>query len=116
MRNFGAADRMTKIMERFGMQEGEELEHPWLNRSVETAQKRVEQRNYLQPQADAGIRRRDEQAARGRLRPRNEAIETEDPRRLDLRGHRRGRAGKGEQRFSRSDEGTSRTTPGCSTG
>jgi len=46
MRNFGAADRMTKIMERFGMQEGEELQHPWLNRSVETAQKRVEQRNY----------------------------------------------------------------------
>jgi preprotein translocase subunit SecA len=47
MRNFGAADRMTKIMETFGMQEGEELEHPWLNKSVETAQKRVEQRNYL---------------------------------------------------------------------
>jgi preprotein translocase subunit SecA len=46
MRNFGAADRMTKIMERFGMEEGEELQHPWLNRSVETAQKRVEQRNY----------------------------------------------------------------------
>ncbi|MFM8684269.1 MAG: preprotein translocase subunit SecA, partial [Chthoniobacterales bacterium] len=34
MRNFGAADRMTKIMERFGMEEGEELEHPWLNKSV----------------------------------------------------------------------------------
>lgn len=47
MRNFGAADRMTRIMERFGMEEGQELEHPWLNRSVETAQKRVEQRNYL---------------------------------------------------------------------
>ena len=47
MRNFGAADRMTKIMETFGMKEGEELEHPWLNKSVETAQKRVEQRNYL---------------------------------------------------------------------
>ncbi len=47
MRNFGAADRMTKIMERFGLEEGQELEHPWLNRSVETAQKRVEQRNYL---------------------------------------------------------------------
>ncbi len=47
MRNFGAADRMTKIMETFGMKEGEELEHPWLNKSVETAQKRVEQRNYM---------------------------------------------------------------------
>jgi len=47
MRNFGAADRMTRIMERFGLEEGQELEHRWLNRSVETAQKRVEQRNYL---------------------------------------------------------------------
>jgi preprotein translocase subunit SecA len=47
MRNFGASDRMTKIMETFGLKEGEELEHPWLNRSVETAQKRVEQRNYM---------------------------------------------------------------------
>ncbi len=47
MRNFGAADRMTRMMERFGLQEGEALEHPWLNKSVETAQKRVEQRNYL---------------------------------------------------------------------
>jgi preprotein translocase subunit SecA len=46
MRNFGASERMTKIMETFGMKEGEELEHPWLNRSVETAQKRVESRNY----------------------------------------------------------------------
>jgi preprotein translocase subunit SecA len=46
MRNFGAADRMTKIMERFKLEEGQELQHPWLNRSVETAQKRVEQRNY----------------------------------------------------------------------
>ena len=48
MRNFGAADRMTRIMERFGLEEGQELEHAWLNKSVETAQKRVEQRNYLQ--------------------------------------------------------------------
>ena len=35
MRNFGASDRMTKIMETFGMKEGEELEHPWRNKSVE---------------------------------------------------------------------------------
>ena len=47
MRNFGASNRMTKIMETFGLKEGEELEHPWLNKSVETAQKRVEQRDYM---------------------------------------------------------------------
>jgi len=47
MRNFGASERMTRMMERFGMKEGEELQHPLLNRSVETAQKRVESRNYM---------------------------------------------------------------------
>lgn len=46
MRNFAAADRLTNMMQRFGMEDGEALEHKWLNRSVETAQKRVEQRNY----------------------------------------------------------------------
>ena len=38
---------MTNMMERLGMEDGEALEHKWLNRSVETAQKRVEQRNYV---------------------------------------------------------------------
>ena len=47
MMKFGAAERMTSIMERFGMEEGEELQHPWLNKSVETAQKRVEQQHYV---------------------------------------------------------------------
>ncbi len=46
MMQFGAADRMTKMMERFGLEDGQELEHPWLNKSVENAQKKVEQRNY----------------------------------------------------------------------
>ena len=46
MMNFGAAERMTKLMERMGLEDGQELEHPWLNKSVESAQKRVEQRNY----------------------------------------------------------------------
>ncbi len=47
MMQFGAAEKMTKMMERFGLEEGQELEHPWLNKSVENAQKKVEQRNYL---------------------------------------------------------------------
>ena len=46
MRNFGAADKMTTMMEKFGLKEGEELSHSWLNKSVQSAQKRVEQRNY----------------------------------------------------------------------
>ena len=47
MRNFGAAERMTKMMERLGVADGEALEHSFLNKSVESAQKRVEQRNYM---------------------------------------------------------------------
>ena len=45
MRLFGS-DRISGIMERLGIQEGEVLEHPWLNRSIETAQRRVEQQNF----------------------------------------------------------------------
>src|SRR5207249_5260512 len=33
-------------MEKMGLEEGQELEHPWLNRSIEQAQKRVEQHNF----------------------------------------------------------------------
>ncbi len=45
MRLFGS-DRISSIMERLGIEEGEVLEHPWLNRSIETAQRRVEQQNF----------------------------------------------------------------------
>jgi preprotein translocase subunit SecA len=82
MRNFGASERMTSMMERFGLKDGEELEHPWLNKSVETAQKRVEQRNYL-------IRKRtlDFDDVMNKQREvvyalRNETLETSEPRKL----------------------------------
>ncbi len=45
MRLFGS-DRIVKIFERFGIEEGEELQHPFLNRSIETAQRRVEQQHF----------------------------------------------------------------------
>jgi preprotein translocase subunit SecA len=41
-----AGDRLDSIMKSFGVAEGEAISHPWLNRAVETAQKRVEARNY----------------------------------------------------------------------
>ncbi len=46
MRHFGDSRRISGMMTKLGMADDEELEHPWLNKSVETAQKRVEQRNY----------------------------------------------------------------------
>jgi preprotein translocase subunit SecA len=45
MRLFGS-DRIANIMSRLGLEEGQQLEHKWLNRSIETAQRRVEQQNY----------------------------------------------------------------------
>jgi preprotein translocase subunit SecA len=45
MRLFLQGNLASRLMEG-SMQEGEELEHPWLNRSIESAQKKVEQQNY----------------------------------------------------------------------
>jgi preprotein translocase subunit SecA len=45
MRLFGS-DRIGKIMERVGLEEGQELEHPMLNHSIGSAQKRVEGHNF----------------------------------------------------------------------
>ena len=45
MRLFGS-DRIVKIFDRFGLEEGDELQHPWLNKSIETAQRRVEQHHF----------------------------------------------------------------------
>ncbi len=45
MRLFGG-ERMKKIMSRVGMVPGEPINHPWLNKSIEKAQKKVEERNF----------------------------------------------------------------------
>ena len=45
MRLFGS-DKIVKYMEKMGLEEGQELEHPLLNRSIEQAQKRVEGHNF----------------------------------------------------------------------
>jgi preprotein translocase subunit SecA len=45
MRIFGG-DRIQTMMERLGMQEGEVIEHKWLSRAIENAQKRVEGHNF----------------------------------------------------------------------
>jgi preprotein translocase subunit SecA len=45
MRLFGS-DRIVKYMEKMGLEENQELEHPLLNRSIGQAQKRVEQHNF----------------------------------------------------------------------
>jgi len=47
MRNFGDSRRLGGLMTKLGMKDDEELQHPWLNKSVESAQRRVEERNYV---------------------------------------------------------------------
>ncbi len=44
MRIFGSG--MEKMLKRFGIQADESIEHPWFTKAVETAQKKVEQRNF----------------------------------------------------------------------
>ena len=45
MRIFGS-ERISGLMERMGMQEGEVIEHKWLSKAIENAQKRVEGHNF----------------------------------------------------------------------
>ena len=41
-----AADRVAAIMDRLNMAEGEAIEHPWVTRAIENAQRKVEARNF----------------------------------------------------------------------
>jgi preprotein translocase subunit SecA len=41
-----ASDRMASIMQRLGMEEGESIEHPWVSRAIENAQRKVEGHNF----------------------------------------------------------------------
>jgi preprotein translocase subunit SecA len=45
MRLFGG-DNIKSLMSKIGMESGEPIYHPWLNKSIEKAQKRVEERNF----------------------------------------------------------------------
>ena len=41
-----AADRVKSIMERVGIQKGEAIEHAWVTKAIENAQRKVEAHNY----------------------------------------------------------------------
>jgi preprotein translocase subunit SecA len=45
MRIFGS-DRMDAMLKRLGLQEGEAIVHPWINKALEKAQQKVEARNF----------------------------------------------------------------------
>ena len=41
-----ASDRVAALMQKLGMGNGEAIEHPWVTRSIENAQRKVENRNF----------------------------------------------------------------------
>lgn len=41
-----ASERMAGMMKKLGMERGEAIEHPWLSRAIENAQRKVEGRNF----------------------------------------------------------------------
>lgn len=45
LRIFGT-DRMDSVLGRLGLEEGEAIVHPWINKALERAQKKVEARNF----------------------------------------------------------------------
>ncbi len=45
LRIFGS-DRVAGLMQKLGMQPGEAIEHPWVSRAIENAQRKVESRNF----------------------------------------------------------------------
>ena len=45
MRIFGS-ERIDSMLQRLGLEEGEAIVHPWINKAIEKAQKKVEERNF----------------------------------------------------------------------
>ncbi|MEE9412994.1 MAG: preprotein translocase subunit SecA [Methylococcales bacterium] len=41
-----ASERVAVMMQKLGMEEGEAIEHPWVTRAIENAQRKVEGRNF----------------------------------------------------------------------
>ncbi len=41
-----ASDRVGSLMQKLGMEEGEAIEHPWVTKAIENAQRKVEGRNF----------------------------------------------------------------------
>jgi preprotein translocase subunit SecA len=41
-----ASEKVTNMMKKLGMEKGEAIEHPWVSRAIENAQRKVEGRNF----------------------------------------------------------------------
>ena len=45
MRIFGS-EKLDSMLQKFGLEEGEAIVHPWVNKALEKAQQKVEARNF----------------------------------------------------------------------
>ena len=45
MRIFGS-DKLDSVLKTLGLSEGESIQHPWITKALERAQKKVEARNF----------------------------------------------------------------------
>ena len=41
-----ASEKVRGLMQKLGMQEGESIEHPWVSKAIENAQRKVEAHNF----------------------------------------------------------------------
>jgi len=77
-----ASERVSNLMQKLGMEEGEAIEHPWVTKAIENAQRKVESHNFDQRK---NLLEYDDVANDQRkvvYEQRNELMETEDLRDL----------------------------------
>ncbi len=77
-----ASERVSNLMQKLGMEEGEAIEHPWVTKAIENAQRKVEGHNFDQRKS---LLEYDDVANDQRkvvYEQRNELMETEDMRDL----------------------------------
>ncbi|XKM13858.1 preprotein translocase subunit SecA [Orbaceae bacterium ac157xtp] len=85
-----ASDRVSAIMRKIGMQEGEAIEHPWVTKAIANAQRKVESRNFdirkqlLEFDDVANDQRRAIYSQRNDLLDNNDIKETIDSIRVDV--------------------------------
>jgi len=72
-----AGERINRIMVMLKMPEGEAIEHPMVTRSIESAQRKVEARNF-DIRSSSRVRRRQQRPAQDHLRPEERSARASD--------------------------------------
>ncbi len=122
MRIFGS-ERMGGMLQRLGLKDGEAIVHPWINKALEKAQKKVEARNFdtrknvLKYDDVMNDQRREVYAQRREFMKAADVSETVADMRAEIIARAGGapHSGKGLRRAVGSGRACSRTCSACST-